>query len=74
MLTPLLATGLDLLTDRLRDSPGGHRSLVESILRLQQDDDATPRPRALGDLLRLCRGCGRCGGNRATTRRRRSPR
>ncbi|MGW6546617.1 helix-turn-helix domain-containing protein [Streptomyces massasporeus] len=52
---PLLTTGLDLLTDRLRDSPGDHRSLAEAILSLQQDDDATPRLRALGDLLRLCR-------------------
>ncbi|MFJ4278394.1 helix-turn-helix domain-containing protein [Streptomyces massasporeus] len=52
---PLLTTGLDLLTDRLRDSSGGHHSLAEAILSLQQDDDATPRLRALGDLLRLCR-------------------
>ncbi|MFJ7292752.1 TetR/AcrR family transcriptional regulator [Streptomyces collinus] len=52
---PLLTTGLDLLTDRLRDSSGDHRSVAEAILSLQQDDDATPRLRALGDLLRLCR-------------------
>ncbi|MFF7767285.1 helix-turn-helix domain-containing protein [Streptomyces massasporeus] len=52
---PLLTTGLDLLTDRLRDSSGDHHSLAEAILSLQQDDDATPRLRALGDLLRLCR-------------------
>ncbi|MFH9585342.1 TetR/AcrR family transcriptional regulator [Streptomyces luteogriseus] len=52
---PLLTTGLDLLTDRLRDSAADHRSLAEAILSLQQDDDATPRLRTLGDLLRLCR-------------------
>ncbi|MFD5482463.1 TetR/AcrR family transcriptional regulator [Streptomyces hawaiiensis] len=52
---PLLTTGLDLLTDRLRDSSGDHHSLAEAILSLQQDDDATPRLRALADLLRLCR-------------------
>ncbi|MFI6804380.1 helix-turn-helix domain-containing protein [Streptomyces luteogriseus] len=52
---PLLTTGLDLLTDRLGDSPADHRSLAEAILSLQQDDDATPRLRALRDLLRLSR-------------------
>ncbi|MFF7868412.1 hypothetical protein ACFZCT_18400 [Streptomyces qaidamensis] len=51
----MLTTGLDLLTDRLRDSSDGHRSLAEAILSLRQDDGATPRLRALGDLLRLCR-------------------
>ncbi|MEU0217518.1 helix-turn-helix domain-containing protein [Streptomyces sp. NPDC006265] len=52
---PLLTTGLDLLMDRLGDSSADHRSLAEAILNLQQDDDATPRLRALGDRLRLCR-------------------
>ncbi|NEE22078.1 TetR/AcrR family transcriptional regulator [Streptomyces sp. SID7499] len=44
---PLLTAGLDLLTDRLRDSSGDHHSFAEAILSLQQDDDATPRLRAV---------------------------
>ncbi|MFD5227897.1 hypothetical protein ACFWJ5_05075 [Streptomyces qaidamensis] len=51
----MLTTGLDLLTDRLRDASDGHRSLAEAILSLRQDDGAAPRLRSLGDLLRLCR-------------------
>ncbi|MER6712966.1 MULTISPECIES: helix-turn-helix domain-containing protein [unclassified Streptomyces] len=52
---PLLTTGLELLTERLRDSAQGRRSLAEAILSLRHEDEATPRLRALGDLLRLCR-------------------
>ncbi|MBR8642757.1 TetR family transcriptional regulator [Streptomyces tuirus] len=52
---PLLTTGLELLSDRLRECPGDHDSLAEAILSIRYDDDTTPRLRALGDLLRLCR-------------------
>ncbi|MEU6909325.1 helix-turn-helix domain-containing protein [Streptomyces coeruleorubidus] len=52
---PLLTTGLELLTDHLRDSRGTHDSLAEAILGIRYDDDTAPRLRALRDLLRLCR-------------------
>ncbi|MET9759360.1 helix-turn-helix domain-containing protein [Streptomyces sp. NPDC006372] len=53
---PLLTTGLELLSERLRECRADHGSLAEAILGIQYDDaDASPRLRALGDLLRLCR-------------------
>lgn len=55
MRTPLLTTGLELLTEHLREDRGEHGSLAEAILSVRYDDDATPRLRTLGDLLLLCR-------------------
>ncbi|MFH9061339.1 TetR/AcrR family transcriptional regulator [Streptomyces coeruleorubidus] len=52
---PLLTTGLELLTDHLRDSGDPHDSLAEAILGIRYDDDTAPRLRVLRDLLRLCR-------------------
>ncbi|CAM5509056.1 TetR/AcrR family transcriptional regulator [Streptomyces purpurascens] len=52
---PLLTTGLELLTEHLREDRGEHGSLAEAILSVRYDDDATPRLRTLGDLLLLCR-------------------
>ncbi|MET9678801.1 helix-turn-helix domain-containing protein [Streptomyces coeruleorubidus] len=52
---PLLTTGLELLTDHLRDRGGDHGSLAEAILNIRYDDDTAPRLRALRDLLRLSR-------------------
>ncbi|MCT9145111.1 TetR/AcrR family transcriptional regulator [Streptomyces violarus] len=52
---PLLTTGLELLTEHLREDRGEHGSLAEAILGVRYDDDATPRLRTLGDLLLLCR-------------------
>ncbi|MFC9129743.1 TetR/AcrR family transcriptional regulator [Streptomyces sp. NPDC057099] len=52
---PLLTTGLELLTEHLREGRDEHGSLAEAILSVRYDDDATPRLRTLGDLLLLCR-------------------
>jgi AcrR family transcriptional regulator len=52
---PLLTTGLELLTDHLRDCGGDHASLTEAILSIRFDDETSPRVRALRDLLRLGR-------------------
>ncbi|MEU2271955.1 TetR family transcriptional regulator [Streptomyces olindensis] len=52
---PLLTTGLELLTERLRDCEGDQRSLAEAILSFRHDAGDAPGLQALGDLLRLCR-------------------
>lgn len=52
---PLLTTGLELLTEHLREDRGEHGSLAEAILSVRYDDDTTTRLRTLGDLLLLCR-------------------
>jgi AcrR family transcriptional regulator len=52
---PLLTTGLELLTEHLRDCRGDHESLAEAILSIRYDDETSPRVRALRDLLRLGR-------------------
>ncbi|MEU0189491.1 helix-turn-helix domain-containing protein [Streptomyces afghaniensis] len=52
---PLLTTGLELLTEHLRDCRGDHESLAEAILSIRFDDETSPRVRALRDLLRLGR-------------------
>ncbi|WP_328341277.1 TetR/AcrR family transcriptional regulator [Streptomyces violaceus] len=52
---PLLTTGLELLTEHLREDRSEHGSLAEAILGVRYDDDTAPRLRTLGDLLLLCR-------------------
>ncbi|MGX1562530.1 TetR/AcrR family transcriptional regulator [Streptomyces sp. NPDC055506] len=52
---PLLTTGLELLTEHLREGRDEHGSLADAILSVPYDDDATSRLRTLGDLLLLCR-------------------
>ncbi|QWB24298.1 MULTISPECIES: TetR/AcrR family transcriptional regulator [Streptomyces] len=52
---PLLTTGLELLTDHLREGRHEPGSLAEAILSVRYDDDTTPRLRTLGALLLLCR-------------------
>ncbi|MFI6373738.1 TetR/AcrR family transcriptional regulator [Streptomyces sp. NPDC050546] len=52
---PLLTTGLELLTEHLREDRGEPGSLAEAILSVRYDDDTTTRLRTLGDLLLLCR-------------------
>ncbi|MFC9506273.1 TetR/AcrR family transcriptional regulator [Streptomyces sp. NPDC057002] len=52
---PLLTTGLELLTEHLREGRDERGSLAEAILSVPYDDDATSRLRTLGDLLLLCR-------------------
>ncbi|MFJ1812369.1 MULTISPECIES: helix-turn-helix domain-containing protein [unclassified Streptomyces] len=52
---PLLTTGLELLTEYLRDCGDDHDSLAEAISSIRYDDDTAPHLRALRELLRLCR-------------------
>ncbi|MFB6847808.1 TetR/AcrR family transcriptional regulator [Streptomyces sp. NPDC056373] len=51
---PLLTTGLEMLTEHLRDWRG-QCPLAEAIASLPRDDGTGPRAESLRDLVRLCR-------------------
>ncbi|GAA2301137.1 TetR family transcriptional regulator [Streptomyces hawaiiensis] len=51
---PLLSTGLEMLTEHLRDWRG-QCPLAEAIARLPRGEGTGPRARSLRDLVRLCR-------------------